>query len=282
MLHILQNELSISDLFQGDLKLASPPTVYSELQKVIEDSAKSLADAAIIIEKDAALAIKLLKIVNSAFYGFPSQISSISQAINLIGTKELQNIILSTIVIERFSKVPNELMSMHDFWARNLRCALIAQEIDRHLDKEYSNAAFICGLLHHIGQLVFFLRIPELAREVTLSLQTVSNPTDLDETKAEKRIIGFDHYQTGAALTKLWKLPEVITASIKLHAYPDDMGTYQKIAAIVRLADSYSNIEQNWSDIKVDNLNISPHEISEIIDKTDEKFKEIFKVFYQS
>jgi len=280
MLKPVQNDLSIADLFQGNLQLASPPTVYSELQAVIDDPTKFLADAAFIIEKDAALAINLLKIVNNAFYGFPAQISSISQAINLIGTKELQNIVLSTIVMERFSNIPSELMSMHDFWARNLRCALISQEIDHHLGKEYNHAVFICGLLHHIGQLVFFLRIPELTRETSLILQAMENPSDIDERKAEESVIGFNHYQAGAALTELWKLPEVITASIKLHAYPGHTGTYQKIAAIVRLADGYSHIDRDWSTIDTSSLNISTYELSEIIDKTHERFEEIFKVFY--
>ena len=69
-------DLSIADLLKGDLKLASPPTIYLALQTVVNDSSKGVKDAAHIIENDAALAAKLLKIVNSAFYGFPSQIAS--------------------------------------------------------------------------------------------------------------------------------------------------------------------------------------------------------------
>ena len=135
MPNISQQELSISDLFKGDLQLTTPPNIYLELQKTTDDPTKSLADAAFIIEKDATLAIRLLKIVNSAFYGFPSKISSIDRAINLIGIKELQSIILSTTAIDKFSNLPGELISMHDFWAKNIRCALIAQKIDHHLSK---------------------------------------------------------------------------------------------------------------------------------------------------
>ncbi|MBW6453707.1 MAG: HDOD domain-containing protein, partial [Methyloprofundus sp.] len=164
-------KLSIADLFKGDLHLSSPPTVYFKLQRLIEDPSKSLADAALIIEKDASLSLKLLKVVNSAFYGFPSKVTSIQQAINLIGTKELQNITLSTIVIEKFSDLPGGLMSMHDFWQRSLRCALIAQGIDCFLGKRFAQSVFICGILHNIGQLVFFRRLPELSREINLMLE---------------------------------------------------------------------------------------------------------------
>ncbi|NOR69641.1 MAG: HDOD domain-containing protein [Methylomarinum sp.] len=282
MLNTSQQELSIPDLFKGDLQLTAPPNVYLELQKITSNPTKSLADAAFIIEKDAALAIRLLKIVNSAFYGFPSKISSIDRAINLIGIKELQNIILSTTAIDKFSNLPGELISMHDFWAQNIRCALIAQKIDHHLNKEFSDAIFICGILHNIGQLVFFSRIPELARETSLRLQTLDHPTDLGEIQCEIDVIGFDHFQTGAALCNLWKLPELITESIRLHAYPDNTGPYHKLASIIRLANTCSTIDSNCCDDAINNLGISAFEISTIIESTHEEFEDIFKVFYHA
>ncbi len=276
----LHNDLTIADLFRGDVQLASPPNVYFELQRVSEDPNKSLADAAFIIEQDAALSLKLLKIVNSAFYGFPAQIVSISRAITLIGIKELRSIILSTIIMDKFSALPSDMMSMNDFWARSLRCALIAQELDKHLGNEFADSAFLCGIVHNIGQLVFFLRIPELARSSYLSLQAQESQAVLDEIAIETDIIGFDHFQAGAALTKLWNLPELITESIRLHAYPDNTDAYHKIASIIRVADTYSRIDQDWSNLEPNNLDVSIDEISAIIDTTHEKFEQIFKVFY--
>ena len=275
-----QKELSICDLFKGDLQLSSPPNIFFELKKTIENPGKSLIDTAYIIEKDAALAIRLLKIVNSAFYGFPSQITSIGRAITLIGSKELQSIVLSTLVIDKFSDLPNELISMHDFWANNLRCALLAKEIDQFLNTSYEDAIFMCGILHHIGQLVFYRRIPELAREVNLMLQSQENPQQHDEIEFEKSVIGFNHYQTGAALCKLWKLPEIIVESIRLHEYPDDTEQFYKIAAIVRLADSYSRAEYFHYNDTSNALGISSSDMSLIIEKAYDNFEEIFKVFY--
>ena len=276
----VQKELSISDLFKGDLQLSSPPDIYYKVKKVIDDHSKSTSDAAYLIEKDAALAMRLLKIVNSAFYGFPSQIASIDRAIPLIGTKELQSIILSTTVINRFSDLPGDLISMHDFWAKNLRSALIAQGIDCHLGNEFTDSIFISGLLHNIGQLVFFRRIPELARKVNTLLQSLENPTDKDEISIEENIIGFNHYQTGAALSKLWKLPDIISESIRLHPYPDTTETCFKIAAIVRLADCYSKIDIDYCHIVINSLDISPNEMSVIVDAAYEKFDQIFNIFY--
>ncbi len=282
MLMTLQPDLSISDLFKGDLQLTAPPNIYLELQKTISDPKKSLSDAAFIIEKDAALAIKLLKIVNSAFYGFPSQISSIDRAINLIGIKELQSIVLSTSAIDKFSNLPGKLISMHDFWEKNIRCALIAQKIDLHLSKEFTDSVFICGILHNIGQLVFFRRIPELARETYLMLQAQDNPTDVDEIQCETAVIGFDHYQTGAALSELWKLPAVIIESIRLHPYQNNIEPYHKIASIIRLANAYSTMDNTHYNGIINTLGISPSNMERIIESTDEEFEEIFNVFYHN
>lgn len=279
MFDTLQNDLSIADLLRGDLQLSSPPTIYFELQKIIEHPDKSLADAAFIIEKDSTLSLKLLKIVNSSFYGFPSKISSIDRAITLIGTQELQQLALCTIVIEKFSDLPGELLSMADFWARSLRCALIAQEIDSFLNKEFADSIFVCGMLHNIGQLVFFRRLPELSREVSLIQQSIDYSSDNDEITLEENVIGFNHYQTGAELTQLWKLPELITESIRLHPYSDTSEPYNKIASIIRLADFYSKNELAESTSHINTLGISIENITALIDQSNENFEEILKVF---
>ncbi|MFW5442736.1 MAG: HDOD domain-containing protein [Methylococcaceae bacterium] len=275
-----QHELSIEDLFKGDFQLATSPNIYFELKKILDDPNKSLVDAAFVIEKDPSLAIRLLKIVNSAYYGFPSQILSIDRAMSIIGIKEIQVLTLSTVVIDRFSDIPEELMSMHDYWARSLRCALIAKKIDAHLGNEFSEAAFICGLLHNIGQLVFFRRIPELAKEVSLMLQPLNNSTDIDEINFEKNIIGFDHYQAGATLTKLWKLPDIITESIRLHPYTDNTECYHKIASIIKTADCYSKIDTECCDKVINSLEILTADMSIIIEQSHEEFEAIFKIFY--
>lgn len=277
-----KNTLLIADLFAGDIQLASPPTIYTQLQKIIQDPNKPVADAALLIETDASLSIRLLKIVNSAFYGFPAQITSISQAINLIGTKELQNIVLSTIVIDKFSQIPSELISIQDFWAKNLRCALTAQEINAHLKAGYADSAFICGLLHHIGQLIFCLRIPELTQEISLKIQAMNNPTDADRIELEMQTIGFTHYQAGAALCQLWNLPEIIIESIQQHPYPHYKGPYQDIVNLIRLADHYSSLEQDWSHISDHHDRINAEAMSTIIENAHNKFEEIFKLFYQT
>jgi HD-like signal output (HDOD) protein len=271
--------LTVADLLRGDIQLASPPNIYFALKDVVDDPQKTAKDAAFVIESDAGLAMKLLQIVNSAFYGFPSQISSISKAITLIGTRELQNLVLATVVIERFSDLPGQVFSIHDFWARNLRCALIAREVDLQRGKRYADTAFLCGLIHNIGQLVMYRRIPVLAREVDLRIQ-VHRSAKVDESDIEREVIGFDHFQVGAELCRLWKLPEMVVESIRLHNYPDHIGAYTDIATIVRLSNYYSKVDTHYDAIVANSLEFSAEQISSILDKIHDEFEVIFKLFY--
>lgn len=271
--------LTISDLLKGDIKLASPPTVYLALQKIIDDPTKTVRDAATIIESDASLAMRLLKIVNSAFYGFPSQISAISTAISMIGVRELQNLVLATVVIERFSDLPGQILCINDFWANNLRCALVARELDALLGKTYTDTAFLCGLVHNIGQLVLYRRIPVLAREVDLLIQSMPED-ELDVPAIEERVIGFDHYAVGAELCRLWKLPEAVIESIRLHRYPDYVGNHAHLATLVRFAQYFSHVDHHYDPISANGFQLSSEQISELMDKVHDEFEVIFKLFF--
>lgn len=271
--------MTTTDLLKGDIKLASPPMVYMALQKIIEDPAKTVRDAAFVIESDASLAMRLLKIVNSAFYGFPSQISSLSTAITLIGLRELQNLALATVVIDRFSDLPGQLFSIHDFWAKNLRCALIARELDALLGKSFADTAFLCGLVHNIGQLVLYRRIPVLAREVDLLIQSLPEE-ELDIPAIEERVIGFDHFAVGAELCRLWKLPEAVSESVRLHRYPDYVGNHARLASLVRFADYFSHVEHHYDAIGANGFELSAEQIGFVMDKIHDEFEVIFKLFY--
>ncbi len=276
MSQTLQDKFSAADLINGDLQLAAAPNIYFALKNIAADPTKSLADAAFIIEKDVALSLKLLQIVNSAFYGLPAKISSISQAMSLIGLQELQNIILSTAVMDKFSDLPGGIISMYAFWEKSIRCALLAREIDAHLGKEYSEFAFVCGLLHHIGELIFCLRIPELTRDIVLQAQA----TDSDKIQIEESVVGFNHFIAGAELTQRWKLPNLITDSIRLQTSNNtEEEQHYKVACIIQLADFYAKKEASF-DSSINNLDIPEAEVNRIIQTADEKFAEIFKLFY--
>jgi len=228
-----ETELTLADLLTGEVQLASPPALYFELCKAADDPTKSSEKLGNIIGKDPNLCTRLLKIVNSAFFAFPSQIRTISRAITLIGIDELQTLLLSTLIIDKFSALPGGMPCMRDYWRNCLNCALLARLIGGHLhNSEGKEALFVCGLLHEIGQLLFYLRIPQLARDMALQAEA----GNIEVTQAERKLLGFDHYQAGAVLARLWRLPELIAATIANHHDPLMAKSHPQESAIVRLA----------------------------------------------
>lgn len=276
MLAAILSNLKISDLFKGDLQLTSPPNIYFELQQIIANPDKSITDIGFIIEQDPALSIRLLKIVNSAFFGLPGKITTIKNAIAIIGVKELQNLVLATVIIDKFSSLPSGLLSMQDFWARSLRCALISKELCIYkINKSDLDSIFICGLLHDIGQLVFYRRIPELARQIGLLVESSS----ANEIQAENNILGFNHYQTGAELVRLWKLPEIIIETIGQHNNPEYAGVFADAASIIRAASYLCRMEHVDTHLNTF-CNIPVEDLSDIIDRAHIQFEAVFKIFY--
>lgn len=279
-------DLKVTDLFIGEIELASPPDLYFKLNRIMQSATHSMEDAGRIIEKDPNLCVKLLKIVNSAYYGFPAQITTISRAITMVGLAELNNMVLGTLVLEKFSDLPGGLMSMQDYWQMSLHTALMSDRFGRKMEffqadsnQNYAESMFICGLLHEIGLLVFYRKIPELARDVGMQLASIGS----DEVQAELHLIGFDHYQAGAELVKIWNLPYIIETTIRHHQYPAEAGEFFHASAAIKFASQVSRslYREGYQGSKPD-LSLLPldaTDVQDIIDDSAETLEEILQIF---
>lgn len=225
--------LSATSLVNRSLELVSPPSTYTRLDTLIQDPDSAIDDFASVINTDPALATRLLKIVNSPFYGFPSQINTISRAITIIGTRELNHLVLATSVMNAFSGIPTTLINMDSFWQHSLACAMTARQLANACGQRGTERLFTAGLLHNIGSLVMYQSLPELAREA-ISSARFGNETIF---QAEQRIIGFDHSEVGEALALAWRLPESLVDTIRHHHYPAEAKTAALDVAIVHVAD---------------------------------------------
>ncbi|MGZ4997680.1 MAG: HDOD domain-containing protein, partial [Methylobacter sp.] len=137
------------------------------------------------------------------------------------------------------------------------------------------DSMFICGLLHDIGQLVIYRRIPVLAREIGLLVESKG----IDEIQAENNILGFDHYQTGAELARLWGLPEIIIETIGQHSHHDYTGAFTNAAAIIRTAHYLCKMDMESDHLDTFCKDIPVDDLSNIIDKVHDQFEAIFKLF---
>ena len=151
----------LDELLYDSLESLSLPDVYIRLREVMESDNASMADAAEVLSLDPALAARILRMANSAFYGFRSQVDTISRAANILGLQKIHDIALAASVSQAFEGMTNELMDLDTFWYRSVHCGFLAQAIAEGAAMRNTESLFVRGLLHDIGHLVLFSRYPK-------------------------------------------------------------------------------------------------------------------------
>ncbi len=226
--------LSPQELVEGAVRLSSPPDIFVRINEVVNDPYSSFRDVAHVISHDTSLSVRLLKIVNSSFYNFPTQIDSITHAVSIVGTHQLRELALATIVINNFQGIPEDLVSMNSFWRHSLACGIAARVIAIQKGEANSERYFLTGILHDVGRLVIFLNAPDEAREMIMRWQ------DNDELlyKVEHEALGFDHGMVGSSLMKSWQIPFRIEEIIECHHNPLMSSKFPLETSIIHLADT--------------------------------------------
>ncbi len=203
----------------------------------MSDENTSFSEIGDIIIYDAGLSARLLRIVNSAYYGFPQKIETISHAIGVIGTRQLSDLMLSTIVIDKFKSIPESMINMESFWQHSIACGLIARELASQKENLDPEKFFTAGMLHNIGQIILCMKLPQLSLRVLLELQSRQDP--LHELEQEER--GFEHAELGGKLLHKWNLSELHIQTTTFHHKPVNSPNYSLEASIIHLADIIAN-----------------------------------------
>ena len=214
------------------------PAVVPKLLSVMESETSNASDIANTISNDPALSSKILKVANSAYYGFSQEILSLKLAMPLLGHNMVKSLALSIGVIQSLPsdrRSPN--FSDKGLWIHSLAVATLMQELGKRFRKGGNpEQFFIIGLLHDIGKVVLNQYFSELFQE---ALEEVHNEGIAGLHIAESRLIGFDHGEIGAMLLTRWKFPDVISNSIALHHQKEaPEGTNGRDVAMLRVANA--------------------------------------------
>jgi len=236
--------------------LVSLPEIYLRVNKVIEDPQSTADSVAKVICFDPALTAKILQIANSPIYSFSSEISTVSKAVSILGTKQIRDLVLASSVSKVFDKLSNDIISMYDFWKHSVFCGLVARTIAYESRKAQGEFVFIAGLLHDIGKLVIYSELPDLAKEAFLIASQSAGEVTLSE--AEQQVLGFDHSQVGGELIQLWKLPLSLQECVEYHHIPGKEKNFHVEVAIIHLANAVSNLEEQDENGDYDLRKIDP------------------------
>ena len=223
---------------------------------MVEDPNSTAEKIGELISQDPALTVRVLSIANSPFYGYSSEVGTISRAVTVLGTRQIRDLVMSMAATKAFDGIPNDIISIDDFWYHSIYCGLLAHELGGCLNRIEREAIFISGLLHDVGQLVMFSKLPEQSNQAILRTMQAENPLPL--YLAEREILGVDHEEIGGELAKVWKLPEHIYACIAFHHRPTEATSHQQEVAVVHIANHIASLPYSTGITEEDLMGIEP------------------------
>lgn len=256
--------------------LPTLPGIVAKLSKMAENPDTTTTQMGELIGKDYVLAAKLLKLVNSAFYGFPQRISSLSSAIILLGFNVIKSLIISASIFEIMEDQDVEL------WQHSLGCAVVCNVLARRLGMSDPEEVSTAGLIHDIGKVAIKMELPRQYAEIN----AIVKERQVARRVAEMEVLGVDHAEVGAWLAKKWNLPDKLVEPVAHHHAPDQAARPVKLAAaIVHFGDimirglGYGHGEDVWvptlNPQAWELLKLTPPILDEILDEVEEKLWDV-------
>lgn len=201
---------TVQKLIQNLKDVPAMPNVVIKALNIVKDPNSSIKDLGSIITCDQSLSIKVLNIVNSAYYGFAKQITSINRALTLLGMNKTKNIIITVAMKPMFSSEKNK-----ELWEHSIKAAVGCEFLSEYLKIRDCDEAFVMGFIHDIGKIILNMQEDESLAKIK---EYVDDGSDIIE--AENLFLNTNHAEIGTELAKKWQLPILLTNVIKYHHDP--------------------------------------------------------------
>lgn len=228
----------LKDRIERFANLPTLPQVASKLMRIVNNPLTSSSDVSFIIGQDLSLSAKVLRLANSAFYGIPRSITSINNAVVILGLKVINTMVLSLTVFDMFPEDSKSktFFNRRAFWIHSLSCGLIAKYLATRIRKVIlfdPEEAFCAGLLHDIGKVV----MEQYLHDDFHKALTFASEKNVHFYKAETQTLGYAHTDIAELLTESWSLPSEIRLSLIHHHDPSASVQYQDLISLCHLAD---------------------------------------------
>jgi putative nucleotidyltransferase with HDIG domain len=222
----LGNVISLVRRIEG---LPTLPETVQKVRQVMMDPNSSIGDVAEIITTDPPIAARVLRVANSAAYGFPHRIDNIRLAVSLLGLRETYSLVLTAAIIDRYSE--SRRFNYGAFWEHSLACATACKIVAQACGQSQRTSVSSAGLLHDIGRIA----LVEVAAELYSKVSPELHGDDL--VAEEERILGISHAEAGFELASHWGLPVDISQAVRFHHSPQYAVEAREVVAIVGVAD---------------------------------------------
>ena len=280
------------DRFIDKAQLVSLPAVYLRLKAVLDDPEFTMSDVEAVISQDPAMSARLLRQVNSAYFGFSSRIDTVSRAVGMLGTQQVHDLVLAASVAESFAGMSSEVMDMHHYWRRSVYCAAAARLLAARCGIREIERLFLAGLLRDIGHLIMYQSIPD----VTQFALTQARQQCLPLYVVERDTIGFDYGKAGGTLLQQWQLPQSLWEPVELHVTPGQSTGYELDTAIVHLAGILAELADADPDTDAETLHgtlitrvnpgvwqitgLAPEQFIAVKEEADEQINEVMSLIF--
>ena len=228
-LNSLQSKLQAIDSFK------SPPALLQEILAVTENPSSGAKDVQAMVERDMSCSVKLLKLANSAYYGFSRQIKTIREAIVIIGLDGVKNVVMSLGIAEAFTKgTPTEKVFLSNLWVHSMATATASSVLSKSLTSVSPSVAYCAGLLHDFGKVIMSQHFGSIYEQVIIK----ARDEKLSILSVERSLLGVDHTTVGSWIAEAWDLPEVVVEILRGHHGNGPWGEDRRYIPLVGIADA--------------------------------------------
>ncbi len=275
----------VDSLVENSVQLGSLPTIFYQINAAVENPECSFSEIGTIISRDSALCARLLRIVNSSFFGFSAKVETITHAVTIVGMVQLRDLALATAIVNNFAGLPKNAVNMQSFWRHSISVGLAGRVIGVYLKEANPERFYVLGLLHDLGRLLLYLSVPE---EMSRVLKLSAEGGLLHE--AESKVMGWDHADVGGALLRKWNLPAQMVEGVQYHHNPSSAPNFPLEAAITHVADIVAQTLELGSsgerfvpplDCKAwDALGLPPSMLSSVVTQVSCQLDDLAEVFF--
>lgn len=213
--------------------LPTLPIIARRMAQAVEDPQLNMEKLSRELSKDQSLTAKILRLVNSPFYGFCGKITNLSHAMVLLGTNVVKNAVLSVSILDSFPRQVKGF-SAKGLWEHVIACAVAAHWLGALMGHRHNDDLFVAGLLHDIGKVFFLRAAPDKFLEAVELARRRGQPL----IEAERAVMDCDHAEVGELMARQWRLPADLTAAVGCHHHPFRYQGEGNLPLLVHVADA--------------------------------------------